>query len=290
MRDALKVSLDIVALAKERSASGEGEDAIVFPSGQELTNFIKRIRDEAHRFVITFHRTTRGKRAVRSVLDEISGLGPERRRSLLKAFGSAEAISWAPKSPFDVPESFARVETMKCPACEKQLKAISAGDVTVDSCTSGCGGVWFDRRELDKFDEAHEFDGHEILSAAKNCEAVKVDRTKLKNCPVCSAEVLVRQFIDPQHGIEIDQCWECGGVWLDMGEINSLRAQYSSMAERAKAVNSYVDSNLKAVKENMSAEVNAQLSRYNEATSTRFKSAVYAFKKLLGLDDLQDGL
>lgn len=96
------------------------EDAIVFPSGQELTNFIKRIRDEAHRFVITFHRTTRSKRAVRSVLGEISGLGPERRRRLLKAFGSADAIGSAPEA------EVAKINRMPPPLAQKVLRALNS--------------------------------------------------------------------------------------------------------------------------------------------------------------------
>ena len=56
---------------------------------------VQRIRDEAHRFGITHHRALRGKAAVHSVLDDIPGIGPERRKSLLKAFGSVKAVQQA---------------------------------------------------------------------------------------------------------------------------------------------------------------------------------------------------
>ena len=53
---------------------------------------IQRIRDEAHRFAVTFHRQSRTKRDLRSELDEIGGIGPRRRKALLTAFGSVAGV------------------------------------------------------------------------------------------------------------------------------------------------------------------------------------------------------
>jgi len=53
---------------------------------------IQRIRDEAHRFAITFHRQSRARRDLRSALDDIPGVGPRRRKSLLTAFGSLAGV------------------------------------------------------------------------------------------------------------------------------------------------------------------------------------------------------
>lgn len=53
---------------------------------------VQQIRDEAHRFAITFHRASRGKRMTRSVLDEVPGLGPKRRSQLVTAFGSVAKV------------------------------------------------------------------------------------------------------------------------------------------------------------------------------------------------------
>jgi excinuclease ABC subunit C len=53
---------------------------------------LQRVRDEAHRFAVTYHRTLRGKERLRSVLDAIQGVGAERRRRLLRAFGSVKRI------------------------------------------------------------------------------------------------------------------------------------------------------------------------------------------------------
>ena len=63
---------------------------------------------------------------------------------------------------------------MKCPACGKEMKKIHMDEagVMVDICLDGCGGMVFDNRELNKFDEAHE-NIDEILAAIKNKEFIK---------------------------------------------------------------------------------------------------------------------
>jgi excinuclease ABC subunit C len=65
---------------------------IVLPRRSQALYLVQRIRDEAHRFAITYHRDVRGKRALRSELDEIEGIGPGRKRALLKRFGSVRRI------------------------------------------------------------------------------------------------------------------------------------------------------------------------------------------------------
>ncbi|MDR3036893.1 MAG: excinuclease ABC subunit UvrC, partial [Coriobacteriales bacterium] len=66
----------------------DDEGPVVLPSGSAALYLVKRIRDEAHRFAITFHRELRGKAMTASVLDDVTGLGPKRKKLLLKAFGS----------------------------------------------------------------------------------------------------------------------------------------------------------------------------------------------------------
>jgi excinuclease ABC subunit C len=70
-------------------------DGISLPRGSQGLFLVQRIRDEAHRFAITFHREKRGKRAIASVLEEVPGIGPARRKALLTHFGSVEAIRQA---------------------------------------------------------------------------------------------------------------------------------------------------------------------------------------------------
>ena len=65
---------------------------IVLPRTSQGLYLVQRIRDEAHRFAITYHRDVRSRRALHSVFDEIPGIGPARKRALLKRFGSVRRI------------------------------------------------------------------------------------------------------------------------------------------------------------------------------------------------------
>jgi excinuclease ABC subunit C len=68
---------------------------VVLPRRSQALYLVQRIRDEAHRFAITYHRDVRGKRALRSELDDIEGIGPGRKKALLKRFGSVRRIKEA---------------------------------------------------------------------------------------------------------------------------------------------------------------------------------------------------
>ncbi len=68
---------------------------VVLPSGSPSLYLVKRVRDEAHRFAITFHREVRGKAMTQSILDEVAGIGPVRKKALLKHFGSFKRLRQA---------------------------------------------------------------------------------------------------------------------------------------------------------------------------------------------------
>ncbi|MFN7802160.1 MAG: helix-hairpin-helix domain-containing protein, partial [Actinomycetes bacterium] len=67
-------------------------EPIIFPRHSEALYLLQKVRDEAHRFAINFHRSKRSKVMLESLLDEISGLGEIRRKSLLSHFGSVSAL------------------------------------------------------------------------------------------------------------------------------------------------------------------------------------------------------
>jgi excinuclease ABC subunit C len=99
---AVPAGVAVVGLAKARVLRGERKYERVYLPGRRAplalppdapeTYLLARIRDEAHRFAIEYHRRLRAKRTVRSELDEIPGLGPRRRTALLRAFGSASGV------------------------------------------------------------------------------------------------------------------------------------------------------------------------------------------------------
>ncbi|PKM47327.1 MAG: excinuclease ABC subunit C [Firmicutes bacterium HGW-Firmicutes-8] len=81
-------------LAKEHEyLYGEGSpDPIVLPRNSESLYLIQRIRDEAHRFAVAYHRNLRGKRSLKSILDDIPGVGPKRRKALVEHFRTMAAL------------------------------------------------------------------------------------------------------------------------------------------------------------------------------------------------------
>jgi len=90
--------LPLAGLAKEREElflPGASEP-IVLPKTSTALYLVQRLRDEAHRFAITYHRDLRSKRQVHSAFDDLPGVGPKRRRALLRVFGSAKRVRDAP--------------------------------------------------------------------------------------------------------------------------------------------------------------------------------------------------
>lgn len=83
-----------VGLAKQEELvfSRDRDDPIAFGAGTPALRMLQRIRDEAHRFAVTFHRTARSNRDLRSELDDIANIGPRRRKQLLTAFGSVAGV------------------------------------------------------------------------------------------------------------------------------------------------------------------------------------------------------
>jgi excinuclease ABC subunit C len=92
--------LPVVGLAKENEeifvrdrATGRALAApVLLPRASQALYLVQRIRDEAHRFAITYHRAVRGRTGLRSALDEVQGIGPKRKRELLRRFGSVRGI------------------------------------------------------------------------------------------------------------------------------------------------------------------------------------------------------
>ena len=90
-------TVPLASLAKEREELfvPQNPDPVLLPRGSQGLFLVQRIRDEAHRFAITYHRQRRSKGAVRSVLDSVPGIGPKRRGMLIRRFGSAAGVKAA---------------------------------------------------------------------------------------------------------------------------------------------------------------------------------------------------
>jgi Zn-finger nucleic acid-binding protein len=128
---------------------------------------------------------------------------------------------------------------MVCPACDRTLTEKTVGDLVVDVCNGGCGGIWFDRRELQKVDEQHESAGAALLDIVAD-PAVVVDHSKRRSCPKCDRTVLMRRLFSPQSGVEVDECPGCAGFWLDLGELGELRSEFETAGDRERAERQHV--------------------------------------------------
>ncbi|MCC9204805.1 excinuclease ABC subunit UvrC [Arthrobacter sp. zg-Y769] len=86
--------VQVVGLAKrlEEVWVPDSDFPVILPRASEALFLLQRVRDEAHRFAITFHRQKRGKSMTASLLDEVPGLGPSKRQALLKHFGSVKKL------------------------------------------------------------------------------------------------------------------------------------------------------------------------------------------------------
>ena len=86
--------VQVVGLAKrlEEVWVPDSDFPVILPRASEALFLLQRVRDEAHRFAITFHRQKRGKSMTASLLDEVPGLGPAKRAALLKHFGSVKKL------------------------------------------------------------------------------------------------------------------------------------------------------------------------------------------------------
>jgi Zn-finger nucleic acid-binding protein len=127
---------------------------------------------------------------------------------------------------------------MKCPACGRTLQQIKAGNITVDVCKGGCGGIWFDQFELEKVGEPHEAAGESLLDIQRD-ESIVVDYAGKRMCPKCEGIVMMRHFFSVEKQVEVDECPSCAGYWLDYGELGKIRSRFASEQERKKAADEY---------------------------------------------------
>ena len=90
--------------------------------------------------------------------------------------------------------------------------------MTLDVCYGGCGGIWFDAQELERVSARAAATLHTIW----NAPVTRVKQTEPRHCPRCPQIVLERKWFSDAKLVEIDQCPQCGGVWLDPGEFSRI--------------------------------------------------------------------
>ena len=104
----------------------------------------------------------------------------------------------------------------------------------MDICHGGCGGIWFDAFELQRFEGATGTAGEQMLRIERDPH-LSVDHTRKRECPRCDGVKLKRHFSSAQRQVEVDQCPNCAGYWLDAGELEKVRAEKAKAAAVAGA-------------------------------------------------------
>lgn len=119
--------VDIISIAKrfEFVYTPKQKGPIVFSPGSSALRLLQKIRDEAHRFAITYHRKLRAKRLTRSILDDIEGIGEKRKKLLLMAFASIEELQ---NTPLDI---LANMEGINRSTAERVLEFLNRDNVVI---------------------------------------------------------------------------------------------------------------------------------------------------------------
>jgi Zn-finger nucleic acid-binding protein len=123
---------------------------------------------------------------------------------------------------------------MKCPACDKEMVTQNFG-VNVEVCENGCKGMWFEQGELRMLDEQNEGLGNALEAALRSPRANEGSRGQLM-CPKCGIPLHAHRYKRDQQ-VNIDECYKCGGMFLDSGELTDIRNNYMSDEE----VSAYAD-------------------------------------------------
>ncbi len=125
----------VISIAK--AVDDEDTDRIYVPNRKNHVNFKKgdpallllmRIRDEAHRFVLSFHKESRKKSVIKSLLDQVTGIGPQKRKALLISFGSVKGIIEATDSRLREVAGFSEVEIRRVQTELRNLMDNSSAD------------------------------------------------------------------------------------------------------------------------------------------------------------------
>lgn len=126
---------------------------------------------------------------------------------------------------------------MNCPACATPLVALQIEGLGVDACPQGCGGIWFDNFELNLVDQAHEKIG-EALAAMQFNPGTVLLREK-RPCPKCAGITMRQHQFSREKPVLVDECPNCGGFWLDGGELAEIRRPVITAAERKQTAQEF---------------------------------------------------
>lgn len=125
--------------------------------------------------------------------------------------------------------------SIKCPRTNAAFKQVTFDGITVDIST-GCGGIWFDNAEIKKFECANDTYGSHLIQMATPYMREDLDTFPRIRCPHHHDMTMMRRYFSPKRAVEVDECPECGGIWLDPGELGKIRSLFENPWERREAI------------------------------------------------------
>jgi uncharacterized protein len=128
---------------------------------------------------------------------------------------------------------------LKCPACGKTMVDQDFGGVQAHTCANGCKGIYFDWLQMQKRDHKNQGFGDALQAALQSPRSNDTNRERL-HCPKCSLLMYRHQFALDKE-VNIDECYGCGGMFLDSGELKELRDHSMSPQEEQAYLNKLVE-------------------------------------------------
>ena len=113
---------------------------------------------------------------------------------------------------------------MKCPACKRVLKKIKVGSASLDICQDGSGGIWFGGDEPDKVAKSVAV-GKKVVAEITRTVEVTADEHRVIKCVSCHGVKLEQKLFSLGSGVIMDHCPKCEGIWLDHGELETIREE-----------------------------------------------------------------
>ena len=121
------------------------------------------------------------------------------------------------------------LKIIKCPACNCEMTKVFIADkaINVDVCANGCGGIFFDNQEIREFSDPCD-NISEIKAVLEGKEFEPIYENISRVCPACGTSMTKTVVL----GIQIDTCYNCGGIFLDYGEFELVRSAFKKRVKR----------------------------------------------------------
>lgn len=134
---------------------------------------------------------------------------------------------------------------MNCPTCNIPLSEVSIEQIQLDVCKEGCGGIWFDRFELQKMDEQHEFTDANLLEVLSIESPANYDQSEKRECPKCKGIVMMKHFFSKKLKLIIAQNVQVIGLtrgnYLKLG--NNSKPKKRGQKRRLSILQNYLTAN-----------------------------------------------